>query len=91
MRACARTLWGRASPPPKQKMENMEKSKTWKRWKKLALGPHSLPRAVAGQNVDRRQMTAHLTHCPEKVAEYEERPTASPVGAAALLAPPTPR
>jgi hypothetical protein len=38
MRACARTLWGRAGPPPKQKMENMEKTKTWKSWKKLALG-----------------------------------------------------
>ncbi len=41
MRACARMLWGRASPPPKQKMENMEKTKTWKSWKKLALPPFS--------------------------------------------------
>jgi hypothetical protein len=38
MRACARTLWGRASPPPKQKKKKMENTKRWKRWKKLALG-----------------------------------------------------
>ncbi len=35
MRACARTLWGRASPPPKQQRSESEKTESEKRWKNL--------------------------------------------------------
>ncbi len=40
MRACARTLWGRASPPPKQQRSESEKTKSEKRWKNLAWSQH---------------------------------------------------
>jgi hypothetical protein len=35
MRACARTLWGRASPPPKQQRSESEKTESEKRLKNL--------------------------------------------------------
>ncbi len=39
MRACARTVWERASPPPKHQRSESEKTKSEKRWKNLALPP----------------------------------------------------
>ncbi len=39
MRACARTLWGRASPPPKQQRSENGKTESEKRWEKLDRSP----------------------------------------------------
>ncbi len=42
MRACARTVWGRASPPPKHQRSESEKTKSEKGWENLAFPPMDL-------------------------------------------------
>jgi hypothetical protein len=49
MRACARTLWGRASPPPKQQRSESEKTESEKRWKNLDRSPVDRPSGAADQ------------------------------------------
>ncbi len=58
MRAYARTLWGRASPPPKQQRSESGKTKRWKRWKNHALTLIDPLQQLKSENMDLRPLQA---------------------------------